>query len=113
MNNRPRHTFCPLTQNGGGIRDAWHNGAITRGNIMTSFPFSNTLCVKKVTPAILYQLLEASTSSMSSQDPQTGTLIQSSISGGFLQVSGITVVCDPTAAERAGHPSGRGGERWR
>lgn len=51
-------------ENGGGIREAVRNGHITAGDLMTAFPFSNTLYLKKVTPAILYEVMEVSGSAL-------------------------------------------------
>lgn len=82
-------------ENGGGIREAVSNGEITVGDLATTFPFSNTLYMKKVTPSVLYQVMEQSGSLLEGQDTKTGMLIQSSISGGFLQISGFKVVFNP------------------
>lgn len=81
-------------ENGGGIREALSNGTITKGNLIATFPFSNTLYMKKVTPSILYQMMEISASSMESQDLETG-FIKQSASGGFLQIGGFQVTFDP------------------
>ena len=82
-------------ENGGGIRESIANGDITLGGLTTTFPFSNTLYIKKITPAILYQVMEQSASSLDGQDTETGMLLQTSVSGGFLQISGFRVVYNP------------------
>ncbi len=79
-------------ENGGGIRAAVYNGNITRGGLINTFPFSNTLYMKLVTPQQLYAVMENSGSMIVSQDPETGMLTQQQISGSFLQISGFTVV---------------------
>lgn len=82
-------------ENGGGIRAMLPNGTITAGDLVSAFPFSNTICMKKVTPAILYEVMEVSGTALDGQDPETGMLLQQDNSGGFLQISGFTVVYDP------------------
>lgn len=86
-------------ENGGGIRTAVANGDITVGDLVFTFPFSNTIFIKKITPRILYQVMEQSGSRLNGQDPDTGMLLQTSVSGGFLQISGFKVVFDPDAAQ--------------
>ena len=82
-------------ENGGGIREAVYNGDITKGDLISTFPFSNTLYMKKITPQILYQMMEVSGSLLDGQDGETGMLLQQQISGGFLQIGGFTVVFNP------------------
>lgn len=82
-------------ENGGGIRAGVANGEITVGDLINAFPFSNTLYMKKITPAVLYQMMELSGTELDGQDKETGMLLQGSNSGGFLQISGFTVVYDP------------------
>lgn len=82
-------------ENGGGIRAGVANGDITAGDLISAFPFSNTLYMKKVTPAVLYQAMELSGTELDGQDKETGMLLQENNSGGFLQISGFTVVYDP------------------
>ena len=84
-------------ENGGGIREAFARGMVSMGNLVATFPFSNTVVLKKVTPRVLHDLFEGSFSGMAGQDPQTGMLLQESGSGGFLQMAGCDVVCDPNA----------------
>lgn len=84
-------------ENAGGIRAGAANGSVTVGDLITAFPYSNTLYLKKVTPQILYQVMEVSASMLDGQDPETGMLLQSSNSGGFLQISGFTVEYNPDA----------------
>ena len=81
-------------ENGGGIREAVPNGKITKGSLIAAFPFSNTVYIKEVTPKILYEMMEVSGNLLDGQDPETGMLLQMQISGGFLQISGFTVVFD-------------------
>ena len=82
-------------ENGGGIRAAVTNGNITLGELVSTFPFSNTVYMKKISPQVLYQMMEQSASDLDGQDPETGMLLQQSVSGGFLQISGFRVVFDP------------------
>ncbi|MCU6761193.1 Trifunctional nucleotide phosphoesterase protein YfkN precursor [uncultured Roseburia sp.] len=82
-------------ENGGGIREAVANGTITKGDLISTFPFSNTLYMKKITPAVLYQMMEQSGSLLAGQDQNTGMLLQKQISGGFLQIGGFKVVFNP------------------
>ena len=84
-------------ENGGGIREAVYNGTVTEGSLIAAFPFSNTLYMKVVTPQILYQVMEVSAGCLDGQDPETGMLLQQSISGGFLQISGFRTVFNPDA----------------
>ena len=86
-------------ENGGGIREAIARGAVSKGSLATVFPFSNTVVLKQVTPAILRRVLELSLSLTAGQDADTGMLLQESVFGGFLQVAGVTVECDPNAEE--------------
>ena len=82
-------------ENGGGIRAAVTNGNITLGELVSTFPFSNTVYLKKISPQVLYQMMEQSASDLDGQDPETGMLLQQSVSGGFLQISGFHVLFDP------------------
>ena len=84
-------------ENGGGIREAFARGMVSMGNLVATFPFSNTVVLKKITPRVLRDLFEGSFSGMAGQDAQTGMLLQESVSGGFLQMAGCDVVCDPNA----------------
>ena len=85
-------------ENGGGIRAAIPYGEVTVGSLVSAFPFSNTIFIKQVTPKILYEVMEVSGSLLDGQD-ENGMLLQTAISGGFLQVSGFTVRFDPDAGE--------------
>lgn len=40
--------------------------------------------MKKISPQVLYQMMEQSASDLDGQDPETGMLLQQSVSGGFL-----------------------------
>ena len=82
-------------ENGGGIRAMSPNGNVTMGDLISAFPFSNTIYMKKVTPAVLYDVMEVSGTTLDGQDKETGMLLQQTNSGGFLQISGFTVVFDP------------------
>ena len=75
------------------------NGNITLGELVSTFPFSNTVYMKKISPQVLYQMMEQSASDLDGQDPETGMLLQQSVSGGFLQISGFRVVFDPDGEE--------------
>ena len=84
-------------ENGGGIRASLHNGDITLGDLISAFPYSNTLYMKEITPALLYQIMEISAGSMDGQDGGTGMLLQKDVFGGFLQISGFNVEFNPDA----------------
>ena len=56
-------------ENGGGIRAAVTNGNITLGELVSTFPFSNTVYMKKISPQVLYQMMEQSVSDLDGQDP--------------------------------------------
>lgn len=85
--------------NGGALRAALPCGQVTRGDLVTAFPFSNTVMVKLVTGPQLREMLEASLRLCAGQDALTGMLLQEHVSGDFLQVGGMTVVADPCAQE--------------
>ncbi len=85
-------------ENGGGIRATVSNGTVTNEDLVTTFPYSNTVYIKIITPAMLYDIMEASGSLLDGQD-ENGTLLQSTNSGSFLQISGFTVVFDTEAEE--------------
>jgi len=72
--------------NGGNIRTSIPVGDITFGKVAELFPFGNTVQVKEITGADLIKVLEISVSGY----PAT--------QGGFLQVSGLSYVFDPTQA---------------
>ena len=83
-------------ENGGGIRAFWSNGTLTKGDLVSAFPFSNTLMMKEITPSILYQILEQSVYSITGQSSETG-MLEGEPFGGFLQVSGIRFSYSPSA----------------
>lgn len=85
-------------ENGGGLRAAIANGTITRGDLLATFPFANTLYMKAVTPSCLYQVMEVAGECLDGQDTGTGMLLQTAVSGSFLQISGFQVVYDPDGA---------------
>ncbi|WP_326907366.1 5'-nucleotidase C-terminal domain-containing protein [Sedimentibacter sp. MB31-C6] len=70
--------------NGGNIRISLEPGDITFGQLAELFPFGNTVQVKKITGIDLIKVLEQSVSGY----PAT--------QGGFLQVSGMNFVFDPS-----------------
>ena len=55
-------------ENGGGIRAAVTNGNITLGELVSTFPFSNTVYMKKISPQVLYQMMEQSASDLDGQE---------------------------------------------
>lgn len=55
-------------ENGGGIRAAVTNGNITLGELVSTFPFSNTVYLKKISPQVLYQMMEQSASDLDGQE---------------------------------------------
>lgn len=83
-------------ENGGGIRSTIHNGTVTKGDLVNTFPFSNTLIMKEITPKTLFEMLEVSVGSITDQDKETG-LLTGQPEGGFLQVSGIMFSYNPSA----------------
>lgn len=85
-------------ENGGGIRGKFSNGSITQGDLVTAFPFSNTVVLKTVTPKDLYGIMQEGASYLDGQDPRTGMLLQLANSGSFMQVSGMQVVYNSQAA---------------
>lgn len=68
--------------NGGGIRASIEAGKITKGDIVTVFPFGNVLFVKKVSGAALKEALEH------------GTKSYPDLAGGFPHVAGMTYAID-------------------
>ena len=55
-------------ENGGGIRAAVTNGNITLGELVSTFPFSNTVYMKKISSQVLYQMMEQSASDLDGQE---------------------------------------------
>jgi len=82
--------------NGGDIRADLPHGVITQGDIISILPYSNTLMVKTVTPAILCQALENSVSGII-LDEEGNIDHEKSEQGKFLQVSGFSFSYDPSA----------------
>ena len=72
--------------NGGGLRADIKQGDITRGDINAVLPFGNVLVTIEVTPKVLKDMLEHGLSALPAQ------------SGGFPQISGMTVIYDPEKA---------------
>ena len=70
--------------NGGGIRKDLKAGNITLNDLLSVFPFGNTLCVVEVTGQQILDALEWGARSVPSE------------TGGFLQVSGISYSVDTT-----------------
>lgn len=85
-------------ENGGGFRVSVPNGEFTIGSIIDALPFSNTVRIKEITPAILYKALEGYLSSVTAQDKDTGFLT-ASYSGSFPQIGGMSVSYDPNKPE--------------
>jgi len=61
-------------------------------------PFSNTIMYTEVTPKVIYEMLEHSVASINSQDKETG-LINAEMSGGFLQVGGMSFEYNPNGED--------------
>lgn len=97
-NNMERYQDIPIlaVENGGGIRESLFKGTITLGDVVTVFPFSNTLMIKQITPKTLYEVLELSVSNITGQDKNTGQLLGEP-SGGFLQVGGFSFTYNPAS----------------
>lgn len=71
--------------NGGAIRDSIPAGVITRKQVVTVFPFDNTIITKIVTGAQIKDILEKGLSALPGP------------SGGFPQIGGMRVTADPSA----------------
>jgi len=82
--------------NGGDIRADITPGIITKGDIISILPFGNTLMVKTVTPALLFEILENGVSGIE-VDLELNIDYEQSPQGRFPQVSGFSFVYDPTA----------------
>ena len=82
--------------NGGDIRADLPSGIITRGDVISVLPFGNTLMVKNITPAILFELLENGVSGIVT-DSDLNIDHEQSTQGRFPQVSGFSFVYDPVA----------------
>jgi len=80
-------------ENGGGVRDSIPKGNISQGQVTTVLPFGNILCLKQVTPAILYQVIENGVSKITGQDLATGVI--TGADGRFPQVSGMRFEYNP------------------
>ena len=78
--------------NSGGIRASVEPGDISLKTLRTVLPYSNDLCVIKVTGAQLLEVLEAATQGIGGDH----------LIGGFPQVSGISFSVDASAAYEAG-----------
>lgn len=72
--------------NGGGIRASIKAGDITKNDLFSVFPFGNYVVVLDLPLSNLLQALELGVSAAPSE------------SGGFLQISGMCIAYDPTAA---------------
>ena len=70
--------------NGGGLRSDLPAGDVTRGNIMSIFPFGNTIQLVEINGKTIREMLEHS------------VFAYPASFGGFLDVSGITFDFDPT-----------------
>jgi len=82
--------------NGGDIRADVISGVVTMGDIISILPFGNTLMVKEITPAILYDVLENGVSGIIT-DLELNIDYEQSAQGRFPQISGFSFVYDPTA----------------
>ncbi|MCL2628532.1 MAG: 5'-nucleotidase C-terminal domain-containing protein [Oscillospiraceae bacterium] len=82
--------------NGGDIRADVITGIITKGDIISILPFGNTLMVKNITPAVLFEVLENGVSGIVAVDEHTIDY-ELSPQGRFPQISGFNFVYDPTA----------------
>ena len=71
-------------QNGGGIRSNVNKGDITYGDIITVFPFNNSICIIEATGQQILDALEWGSRSIPAEN------------GGFLQTSGLTYEIDST-----------------
>ncbi len=90
-------------ENGGGIRGSLPYGNVTMRDLVTVLPYSNTLYLKKITPQILYEMMENSSSYIDGQDSETGMLLQTNNFGGFLQISGFEVIYDASKSSNEEH----------
>ena len=70
--------------NGGGLRNDLPAGVVTRGSIMSIFPFGNTIQVAEISGKKIREMLEHS------------VFAYPASFGGFLDVSGMTFAFDPT-----------------
>jgi len=70
--------------NGGGIRHSIAKGTITKGDVIAAIPFADAVVTKEVTGAQLLEILEHGFSGLPGE------------SGGFPQLSGLSVRIDPT-----------------
>jgi len=82
--------------NGGAIRADISTGTITKGDVISVLPFGNTLMVKSITPAVLFEVLENGVSGIVLDD-DFEIDYELSAQGRFPQVSGFTFVYDPSA----------------
>jgi len=82
--------------NGGDIRADIPSGVVTRGDVISVLPFGNTLMVKEITPAVLYEVLENGVSGIV-VDSELNIDYELSSQGRFPQVSGFRFVYDPAA----------------
>ncbi len=82
-------------ENGGGIGQTMPMGTVTRGDILTAFNHGNMVVVLAVTPAQLYEALEAGLTMTGQSD--TGLLLRERVSGSFLQAGGFSYAYDPAA----------------
>ena len=85
-------------EDGGSLCAPIANGTVTCSSVFSVFSMGNSLVIKKITPQILYQLMELSVSDFTGQDGETGTLSYAAIPGSFLQVGGMSFTFDPAGA---------------
>jgi len=82
--------------NGGDIRADIASGVVTKGDVISVLPFGNTLMVKEITPAVLYEALENGVSGIVT-DSENNIDFEQSSQGRFPQISGFSFVYNPTA----------------
>ena len=82
--------------NGGDIRADILPGVITMGDVISVLPFGNTLMVKSITPAILFEVLENGVNGIITDD-EGNIDIEQSPQGRFPQISGFSFIYDPVA----------------
>lgn len=96
-NETYKNVHLVAVENGGGIRGSLNKGDITYRDLLTVFPYGNTVQFKLITASTLYEVMELSLSANIGYNTSTGILScqDNSPSGGFLQISGFSVYYDP------------------
>lgn len=85
-------------QNGGNIRTHLMQGDLTLGQLLTFEPFGNALKYKVITASDLYAICEHSYRLSAPLDKE-GRMTALRDTGAFLQISGFSVLLDPSAPE--------------